>query len=172
MPEFVGALDQGTTSTRFIVFDHAGTPVARHQLEHRQHYPRPGWVEHDPLEILDRAREAIAGALARRRAPRQRPRRRRDHEPARDHRRVGARDRDADPSGDRLAGHADGRLVADLAADGGPDRFRATTGLPLATYFSGPKIRWILDHVDGRAGARRGRRARCSGRSTRGSSGT
>ena len=65
MPEFVGALDQGTTSTRFIVFDHAGVPVARHQLEHAQHYPRAGWVEHDPLEILDRARAVIRGALAR-----------------------------------------------------------------------------------------------------------
>jgi glycerol kinase len=64
MPQFVGALDQGTTSTRFIIFDHAGMPVGRHQLEHRQSYPRAGWVEHDPLEILARSNETIAGALA------------------------------------------------------------------------------------------------------------
>ncbi len=65
MTRFVGALDSGTTSTRFMVFNHAGVPVARHQLEHRQHYPQAGWVEHDPLEILERARSAISGALAR-----------------------------------------------------------------------------------------------------------
>src|SRR3954451_10555914 len=64
MPQFVGALDQGTTSTRFILFDHAGLPVGRRQLEHRQSYPRAGWVEHDPLEIVQRSNEAIAGALA------------------------------------------------------------------------------------------------------------
>ena len=65
MQKYVGAIDQGTTSTRFIVFDHSGAEVAIEQVEHRQIYPRPGWVEHDPLEILARCREVIRGGLAR-----------------------------------------------------------------------------------------------------------
>ncbi len=149
MPGYVGALDQGTTSTRFMVFDHAGTPVAAHQLEHHQSYPRPGWVEHDPLEILDRAREAIAGAL------------RAAGLAARDLAAVGiTNQRETTVVWDRSTGRPvhpaivwqDTRtdaLVAALARDGGADRFRAATGLPLATYFAGPKARWILDEVPG-----------------------
>jgi glycerol kinase len=145
----VGALDQGTTSTRFIVFDHAGTPLARHQLEHRQSYPRAGWVEHDPVEILERARETITGALASAGLR------------ASDLAAVGlTNQRETTVVWDRRTGQpihpaivwqdtrTDG-LVATLARDGGPDRFRAATGLPLATYFSGPKARWILDEVPG-----------------------
>ncbi len=147
--QFVGALDQGTSSTRFIVFDHAGRPVAIDQREHRQLYPAAGWVEHDPLEILQRADEVIRGALA--------------------NAGIGPRDlaavgitnqRETTVVWDRLTGRPihnaivwqDTRtapIVAELAAAGGIDRFRATTGLPLATYFSGPKLRWLLDEVPG-----------------------
>jgi glycerol kinase len=149
MPQFVGALDQGTTSTRFIVFDHAGTPVGRHQLEHRQSYPRAGWVEHDPIEILERANETILGGLADAGLTRS------------DLAAVGiANQRETTVIWDRSTGRPvypaivwqDTRtdaLVAELARDGGPDRFRASTGLPLATYFAGPKARWILDEVEG-----------------------
>ena len=149
MPQFVGALDQGTTSTRFIIFDHAGMPVGRHQLEHRQSYPRAGWVEHDPLEILARSNETIAGALADAGLRRS------------DLAAVGiANQRETTVVWDRRTGEPahpaivwqDTRtdaLVAELARDGGADRFRASTGLPLATYFAGPKARWILDNIDG-----------------------
>ena len=149
MRRFVGALDQGTTSTRFMVFNHGGTPVALHQLEHRQHYPRAGWVEHDPVEILERARQSIAGALARAELL------------AEDLAAVGiTNQRETVVVWDRHTGQpvhpaivwqdtrTDG-IVAELVADGGPDRYRARTGLPLATYFSGPKLRWILEHVEG-----------------------
>jgi glycerol kinase len=149
MPEFVGAIDQGTTSTRFMIFDHAGTPIGRHQLEHRQSYPRAGWVEHDPLEILDRTRETIAGGLAAAGLTR------------RDLAAVGiTNQRETTVVWERSTGRpvhpaivwqdtrTDG-LIAALGRDGGPDRFRAATGLPLATYFSGPKARWMLDQVPG-----------------------
>src|SRR5215467_2970033 len=69
MPRYVGALDQGTTSTRFMIFDRGGNEIARHQLEHEQIMPKPGWVEHDPLEIAARADETIARAPAFRRRP-------------------------------------------------------------------------------------------------------
>ena len=149
MAGYVGALDQGTTSTRFMVFDRAGTPVARHQLEHRQSYPRAGWVEHDPMEILVRSREVIAGALAGAGLTRA------------DLAAVGiTNQRETTVVWDRRSGvpvhpaivWQDTRtdtLVASLARDGGPDRFRGVTGLPLATYFSGLKVRWILDEVPG-----------------------
>jgi glycerol kinase len=149
MARFVGALDQGTTSTRFMVFDHAGTPVARHQLEHRQSFPRAGWVEHDPLEIVDRSREVIARALSAAGLTR------------RDLAAVGiTNQRETTVIWDRASGQPvypaivwqdtrTDRLIAALGRDGGPDRFRAATGLPLATYFSGPKARWILDEVPG-----------------------
>src|SRR3954469_12718284 len=149
MPQFVGALDQGTTSTRFIVFDHAGLPVGRHQLEHRQSYPRAGWGEHDPVETAERSHEAIAGALTDAGLRRS------------DLAAVGiANQRETTVIWDRRTGRpvypaivwqdtrTDG-LVAELARDGGPDRFRASTGLPLATYFAAPKARWILDEVEG-----------------------
>jgi glycerol kinase len=149
MAGYVGALDQGTTSTRFIVFNHAGVPVARHQLEHRQSFPRAGWVEHDPLEILERSREVVAGALAGAGLTRE------------DLAAVGiTNQRETTVVWDRASGQPihpaivwqdtrTDRSIASLAADGGPDRFRAATGLPLATYFSGPKVRWILDQLPG-----------------------
>ncbi len=149
MARFVGALDQGTSSTRFVVFDPAGRPVAIDQREHRQIYPRAGWVEHDPLEIIERSGEVIRTALARARVG--------PGELAA----IGiTNQRETTVVWDRRTGRPihnaivwqdtrTDRIVADLARSGGIDRFRATTGLPLATYFSGPKIRWILDHVDG-----------------------
>ena len=149
MATFVGALDQGTTSTRFMVFDAAGRVVAIHQKEHEQILPRPGWVEHDPMEIWSRSREVIAGGLEKAGIT--------GHDLAA----VGiTNQRETTIVWDRHTGKPvcnalvwqDTRtdtLIAELARDGGRDRFRATSGLPLATYFSGPKIRWILDTVPG-----------------------
>jgi glycerol kinase len=149
MPKYVGALDQGTTSTRFMVFDHAGAVVAIDQHEHVQVYPRPGWVEHDALEIWARCREVIHGALTKAGLT------------ARDLAAIGvANQRETTVVWDRRTGRPvhnaivwqDTRtdtFIAELAQDGGQDRFRARVGLPLATYFSGPKIRWILDNVPG-----------------------
>ncbi|HET8628456.1 MAG TPA: glycerol kinase GlpK [Thermomicrobiales bacterium] len=144
---YVAAIDQGTTSTRCMIFDRAGAVVAAEQREHGQIYPRPGWVEHDPAEIWRRTREVVAGALARAGLA------------AGDLAAVGvANQRETAVVWDRRTGEPfynaivwqDTRTAAlcdRLAADGGQDRFRARTGLPLATYFAGPKIRWILDEV-------------------------
>jgi glycerol kinase len=149
MASYVGALDQGTTSTRFMVFDHSGAIVAMDQREHRQIYPKPGWVEHDPMEILTRCGEVIRGALAKAGFA------------AADVAAVGiTNQRETAVVWDRRTGvpihnaivWQDTRtdaFIAELAADGGQDRFRSRVGLPLATYFSGPKIRWLLDHVPG-----------------------
>ena len=152
MKRFVGALDQGTSSTRFMVFDHAGRVVAADQKEHSQICPRPGWVEHDPAEIWRRSQEVVRGALAR------------GGLTAEDIVAVGvANQRETTLVWDRSSGQPvynaivwqdtrTDRICAGLEAEGGKDRFRAKTGLPVATYFSGPKIKWVLDNV---AGARR-----------------
>ena len=149
MSQYVGALDQGTSSTRFIIFDQAGRPIALDQREHRQIYPAEGWVEHDPLEILERSDQVIKAALAKA-----------GLRPA-DLVAVGiTNQRETTVIWDRSTGRPihnaivwqDTRtagIVAELAADGGADRFRPSSGLPLATYFSGPKIRWVLDQVPG-----------------------
>jgi len=149
MAAYVGAIDQGTTSTRFIVFDRAGRIVSWAQREHRQIYPQPGWVEHDPEEIWRNTQQVIAEAM---RAGGLR---------AGDLAAVGiTNQRETTIVWDRRTGAAvynaivwqDTRVadaVAELARDGGADRFRGKTGLPLATYFSALKIRWILDHVSG-----------------------
>ena len=149
MPEYVGALDQGTTSTRFIVFNHSGAVVAIDQREHEQIYPRPGWVEHDALEIWARCREVIGGALAKAGLT------------ALDLAAVGVTNqRETAVVWNRRTGQPihnaivwqDTRtdaFIAELARDGGQDRFRSRVGLPLATYFSGPKVRWLLDTVPG-----------------------
>ena len=149
MPKYVGALDQGTTSTRFIVFDHSGVIVSIDQREHEQIYPRPGWVEHDALEILARCREVIGGALAKAGLT------------ARDLAAVGVTNqRETAVVWDHRTGQPihnaivwqDTRtdaFITELALDGGQDRFRSRVGLPLATYFSGPKVRWLLDTVPG-----------------------
>jgi glycerol kinase len=149
MSRFVGAIDQGTTSTRFIVFDRQGEIVASDQKEHEQIYPRPGWVEHDPAEIWRNTQTVIRGALAKK-----------GLSPA-DLVSVGVTNqRETTVLWNRRTGEAlhnalvwmDTRtddLVREFAKDGGQDRLRAKTGLPLATYFSGLKLRWLLDHIPG-----------------------
>jgi glycerol kinase len=157
MPHYIAALDQGTTSTRCIIFDHAGQIVSRAQKEHAQIYPQPGWVEHNPLEIWERAQEVIAGALES------------AHLTAADIAALGiTNQRETTLVWDKATCQPmynaivwqDTRtatLCAQLAKRGGQNRFRAKVGLPLATYFSGPKIRWLLDNVPGlKARARKG----------------
>ncbi len=157
MADYIGALDQGTTSTRFMVFDRGGSEIARYQLEHRQILPRPGWVEHDPVEIVENCRACIAGALA---EARLRPR---------DLVAIGLTNQREttvlwDPRTGRPWYNAivwqDTRtaaLIHQLEERGDGDLVRSRTGLPPATYFAGGKIRWLLDHVDGlrQAAARR-----------------
>jgi len=146
---YIGALDQGTTSTRFIIFDRSGRIVATAQEEHEQIYPQPGWVEHDPEEIWRRVNDVIAAAMSQRGLH------------PRDLAAIGiTNQRETTVVWNRKTGKAvsnalvwqDTRVsgdVAELAKAGGQDRFRAKTGLPLTTYFSGLKIRWILNHVPG-----------------------
>lgn len=149
MADYMGALDSGTTSTRFMVFDHAGKVVSIDQREHRQIFPQPGWVEHDPIEIRDRMFEVIAGALGKAGLV------------AADLAAIGiTNQRETAVVWDRSTGRPlhnaivwqDTRtadLVVDLGGDEGQDRFREKTGLPLATYFAGPKVTWMLDNVEG-----------------------
>ena len=150
MAKYVAALDQGTTSTRCMLFDHGGKVVSVAQKEHEQIYPKPGWVEHDAAEIWARTQEVVDEAMAVGGRERGRHRGARHHQPARDRARVGPDDRRARVQRDRLAGHAHGQAgrrarAATAARTGSAEQ----TGLPLATYFSGPKVRWILDNVDG-----------------------
>jgi glycerol kinase len=157
MASYVGAVDQGTTSTRFMVFDHSGQPVTVHQLEHEQIFPKPGWVEHNPMEIWDRTQEVIRAAMDK------------GGLQASDLAAIGiTNQRETAVVWDRRTGKPYYNAIvwqdtrtADicnaLGADLGQDRFRAKTGLPLATYFSAPKVMWILENVDGvRAAADRG----------------
>ncbi len=149
MTRFIGAIDQGTTSTRFIVFDRTGAVIAQAQREHRQIFPQPGWVEHDPIEIRDAVAATMDQAL-----------RSADLTP-RDLAAIGiTNQRETTVLWDRHTGlpvhnalvWQDTRvdpMVAELARDGGQDRFRAATGLPLASYFSALKLRWLLDNVPG-----------------------
>ncbi|MHB1523433.1 MAG: glycerol kinase GlpK [Candidatus Dormibacteria bacterium] len=149
MAKYVGALDQGTTSTRFMIFDHSGNVIAVDQKEHEQIYPKPGWVEHDAMEIWTRSKEVISGALAKA-----------GIQPS-DLAAVGVTNqRETTVIWDRTTGRPVHNAIVwqdtrtdticnDLAKDGGQDRFREKVGLPLATYFSGPKIRWVLDNVPG-----------------------
>jgi glycerol kinase len=153
---FVGALDQGTTSTRFMVFDGAGQEVARRQIEHQQILPGPGWVEHDPIEIAARVDEVIAGAL------------RTAGLTGRDLAAIGITNQREttvvwDPKTGRPWHNAivwQDTRTAELVATLTPHRERliAETGLPPATYFSSLKLRWMLDNVAGlREAARDGR---------------
>ncbi|MCI0521737.1 MAG: glycerol kinase GlpK [Chloroflexi bacterium] len=147
MSSYIAALDQGTTSTRCMIFDHHGAVISIAQKEHNQIYPQPGWVEHDALEIWQRTQEVIRQALWKA-----------NIQPS-DLAAVGVTNqRETTLVWDRRTGQPlynaivwqDTRTKAicdTLAQDGGQDRFRAAAGLPLATYFSGPKIRWILDNV-------------------------
>lgn len=140
MTQYVGAIDQGTTSTRFIVFDRGGTIITSAQKEHQQIFPKPGWVEHDPMEIWLNTQEVAGAALARAGlAPR-------------DLAAVGiTNQRETTILWDKKSGKPlhnalvwqDTRvdqLVAQYAKNGGPDRFRAKTGLPLASYFQRSQV--------------------------------
>jgi len=157
MARYIAAIDQGTTSTRCMIFDHAGNVVGARQLEHQQIYPQAGWVEHDPLEIWARTQEVVRGALASAGLT-----------PA-DLAAIGVTNQREttvvwNPKTGRPYYNAivwqdtrTDRICQELARDGGQDRLRDKTGLPLATYFSGPKIKWILDNVEGvRKAAERG----------------
>jgi glycerol kinase len=147
MAQYAAAIDQGTTSTRFMVFDHGGQVVSVDQKEHEQIYPKPGWVEHDPLEIWQRTQEVVREGL--------------DKVQASDIAAVGVTNqRETTVVWERSSGRPvynaivwqdtrTDQICNELSADGGQDRFRPKTGLPIATYFSGPKIKWILDNVDG-----------------------
>ena len=147
MAEYAAAIDQGTTSTRFMVFDHGGQVVSVDQKEHEQIYPKPGWVEHDANEIWERTQEVVSAGLGKVQAS--------------DIAAVGVTNqRETTVVWDRTTGEPvhnaivwqdtrTDQICNELSADGGQDRFRAKTGLPIATYFSGPKIKWILDNVDG-----------------------
>ena len=149
MSRYAAAIDQGTTSTRFMVFDTHGEIVAVEQKEHRQIYPQPGWVEHDPIEIWLRTQEVIRSGLDKFRIK------------AEDIVSIGiTNQRETTLVWDRTTGKPFGNAIVwqdtrtapicdRLALDGGQDRFREVTGLPLATYFSGPKLRWMLDNVPG-----------------------
>jgi glycerol kinase len=149
MADYAAALDQGTTSSRCMIFDHGGNVVAVEQLEHEQIYPKPGWVEHDPNEVWQRCRQVMDGALGK----------------------VGGgadsiaglgvtNQRETTVVWDRSTGEPvhnaivwqdtrTDKICEELEKEGGQDRFRLKTGLPIATYFSGPKVRWILENVDG-----------------------
>jgi len=151
--KFVGAIDQGTTSSRFFIFNYQGEAVSTHQLEHKQIFPKPGWVEHDPMEIMNRVIDVIKGGMEK-----------------------------ADIKAEQLAalGITNQRettivwnpktgkpycnaivwqdtrtedLCNALAIGGDQNCFREKVGLPLATYFSGPKIKWILENIEGVRGA-------------------
>ena len=155
MSNYVAAIDQGTTSTRFIIFDHSGNILAVDQKEHQQIYPKPGWVEHDALEIWTRTQEVIQGALSK------------GNISPKDITAIGiTNQRETTVVWDKHTGKPiynaivwqDTRtdaIINELAnastslSVSGQDRFRLKTGLPLATYFSGPKLKWILDNIDG-----------------------
>ncbi len=155
--QYIAAIDQGTTSTRCMLFDHSGQVVCTARQEHRQIYPQPGWVEHDPLEIWHNTRQVILDALS-----------------------VGkvlpseilaigiTNQRETTIVWDRTTGQPfhnaivwqdtrTSQICDQLALDGGQSRFRLQTGLPLATYFSGPKLHWLLENIPGlRPAAERG----------------
>jgi glycerol kinase len=157
MTKYVAAIDQGTTSSRCILFDQQGQIVASAQKEPRQIFPQPGWVEHDAVEIWANVQTVVKGALARAGAT------------PKDVAAVGVTNqRETTVLWDRRTGKPvanaivwqdtrTDRLCRELAGEAGADRFRDRCGLPLATYFSGPKLRWLLDNVEGaRAGAEAG----------------
>jgi glycerol kinase len=149
MADFVGAVDQGTTSTRFMIFDHSGNEVGKHQLEHEQILPQPGWVEHNPLEIWERTRSVIETALHQANLS------------AADLAALGiTNQRETAVVWNRRTGRPyynaivwqdtrTDRIASALDRDGRGDVIRAKAGLPPATYFSGGKIQWILENVDG-----------------------
>jgi glycerol kinase len=149
MTNFVAAIDQGTTSTRCMIFNRTGEAVGIHQLEHEQILPRPGWIEHDPLEIWERTEEVVSRAMKNAGVT------------AEDLAGVGiTNQRETTVIWDKHTGKPyhnavvwqdtrTDKTVTELAANGGQDQFRPQVGLPLATYFSGLKVKWLLDNVAG-----------------------
>jgi glycerol kinase len=149
MAQYAAALDQGTTSSRAMIFNHEGRVVAVSQKEHEQIYPKPGWVEHDPAEVWARSQEVLDEALSEAGGNKD------------DIAALGiTNQRETTVVWDRNTGEPvmnaivwqdtrTDKLVDELSRDGGQARFQEKVGLPLATYFSGPKVRWILDNVDG-----------------------
>ena len=158
MASYIGALDLGTTSNRFILFDHQGQIAGVDQMEHEQIFPRPGWVEHDPSEIWENSRRVIKGAMGKLGIT------------GKDIAAIGiTNQRETAVVWDKQTGKPYHNAIVwqctrtdeicnALEKEGGQDRFRKKTGLPIATYFSGPKIKWILDNIpEARAAADRGR---------------
>ncbi|WP_147918672.1 glycerol kinase GlpK [Ruania zhangjianzhongii] len=149
MPDYVLAIDQGTTSSRAIIFNHSGQIVESGQIEHEQIFPKAGWVEHDPQEIWRNTREVVGLALARASLSKS------------DIAAVGiTNQRETTVVWDKNTGEPvynaivwqdtrTQKIVDELGGQEGADKYKATVGLPLATYFSGPKIRWILENVEG-----------------------
>ncbi|WP_232663191.1 glycerol kinase GlpK [Pseudonocardia sp. TRM90224] len=149
MAEFVGAVDQGTTSTRFMIFDHSGNEVGRHQLEHEQILPQAGWVEHDPVEIWERTSSVLQSALNKTGLS------------ASDLVALGiTNQRETAVVWDKRTGRPlynaivwqdtrTDRIASALEREGKGDVIRQKAGLPPATYFSGGKIQWILENVEG-----------------------
>jgi glycerol kinase len=150
MAQYVAAIDQGTTSTRCMIFSHDGRVVSVDQMEHEQIFPKAGWVEHNPEEVWRNTREVAAGAVAKADLH------------VSDIAAVGiTNQRETAVVWEKSTGKPvynaivwqdtrTDKIVNELGAlGGGQERYRAKTGLPLATYFSGPKVRWILDNVDG-----------------------
>ncbi|PKV77661.1 glycerol kinase GlpK [Nocardia fluminea] len=149
MRRYVAAIDQGTTSSRCIIFDRQGRIVGTAQREHRQIFPKPGWVEHDPAEVWRNTESVLGAALGNSRCS------------AGDLAAVGiTNQRETTVVWDRATGDPvynaivwqdtrTDQLCTELAGDQGPQRYADRTGLPLSTYFAGPKLRWILDNVDG-----------------------
>ncbi|MGA9477797.1 MAG: glycerol kinase GlpK [Desulfobacterales bacterium] len=157
MAQYIGALDLGTTSNRFIVFDHQGRIIGFDQMEHKQILPRPGWVEHDPMEIWRNSQAVIKGALGKTGIS------------GNDLVAIGiTNQRETAVLWDKNSGRPfynaivwqctrSDDICRRLSAEHGQDRFREKTGLPIATYFSGPKVRWILDEVpEARTAAQKG----------------
>ena len=146
---YVLSIDQGTTSTRAMIFNHSGEVVAVDQVEHEQIFPRAGWVEHDPLEIWTNTRDVIGGALAKANLN------------SKNIAAVGiTNQRETAVVWDKTNGQPvynaivwqdtrTQKIVDELGGSDGADKYKAKVGLPLATYFSGPKVKWILDNVDG-----------------------
>src|SRR6478736_347805 len=157
MADYVLAIDQGTTSSRAIVFNHSGEIVSTGQLEHDQIFPRAGWVEHNPEQIWNNVREAVGLALTRANVT---------------HNDIAAvgitNQRETAVVWDKTTGKPvynaivwqdtrTQKIVEELGGSDGPEKYKSVVGLPLATYFSGPKVKWILDNVEGaREAAERG----------------
>ena len=147
MEKYVAAIDQGTTSTRCMIFNHSGEPIGSHQLEHEQIYPKPGWVEHDAMEIWDRTQDVVKGAMKAAGVT------------AENLVAVGiTNQRETTLVWDKTTGKPlynaivwqdtrTDKIIKGLEGGVGQNRFRDKVGLPLATYFSGPKVKWMLENV-------------------------